>query len=100
MLVNERRFVPTDAFSFLDEANCPPDSAMMRALRMQLLGLDPGVIQGVLISESLDHATKAIRAIAHGDVDGPGGLEGLAMAIAGEGMGDSLTRAIRERSNE
>lgn len=41
----------------------------------------------------LEHA-KATRAIAHGDVSGPSGLEGLAMAIAGAGLGTPLAQSL------
>lgn len=37
---------------------------------------------------------RATRAIAHGDVNGATGLEGLAMAIAGTGLKHPLSGAI------
>lgn len=41
--------------------------------------------------------TAAVRAIAHGDVNGPGGLEALAMALTDGPPGqDNLAQAIRD----
>lgn len=93
------KFIPTDAFSFLEEAQCRGDSVLARAMRMQIMGLHPSIVQSVLLAESIDEATKALRAIAHGDVHSPGGIEGLTMAIAGDGLRDSLVAAIRESAD-
>lgn len=38
-----------------------------------------------LSQEQMEDLTTAITRIAHGDVSGPAGLEGVAMALAGEG---------------
>lgn len=44
----------------------------------------------------------AIHAIAHGTVDGPGGLEGLAMAIGSQGVGGGtgLAEAVKDGMRE
>lgn len=46
--------------------------------------------------EALGELTSAVRAIAHGTVSAPGGLEGLAIAVAGPGLGDPLSDAVRD----
>jgi len=46
------------------------------------------------VASSIDGLSASTRAIAHGDVTGPGGLEGLAMAVAGEGMESPLSNAV------
>lgn len=40
--------------------------------------------------------TKAILAISQGDVHGPGGLEGLSVAVAGMGLKNPVGTAISE----
>ena len=47
------------------------------------------------IQEIVDQVTRAIRSIAHGVDYGPGGLEGLSMAIAGEGLRSPLSEAVQ-----
>jgi hypothetical protein len=47
----------------------------------------------------LPELTRAVRFISHGEMQ-PAGLEGLAMAIAGDGIKDSLTCALREMIEE
>lgn len=39
---------------------------------------------------------SAIRSIAHGDVHGPAGIEGLAVAVAGMGLKKPVGEAISE----
>jgi len=46
------------------------------------------------ISDQVAYVANAIRAIAHGDVHDIGGLEGLAVAIAGRGLQTPLAEAI------
>lgn len=46
--------------------------------------------------EFYEALVRAVRRVAEGDDHGPGGLEGLAMAFAGEGLRDSLCAAVRE----
>ena len=43
---------------------------------------------------AIGRLTNAVRAIAHGDPTGPGGLEALAMAIAGPGLKRPLCEAV------
>lgn len=53
---------------------------------------DPGVI-----AAALDNLAGAVRAIAHGDVSGPAGLEALTMALTGPGGEEgNLARAISD----
>ena len=47
------------------------------------------------IQEIVDQVTRAIRSIAHGTDHGPGGLEGLSMAIAGEGLRSPLSESVQ-----
>jgi len=42
----------------------------------------------------------ALIEIAHGDVSGPGGLEGLGIAIAGDNLRISLSTAISDAGTE
>lgn len=51
--------------------------------------------------DGLDSLASAVRAIAHGPASGPGGLEALAMSIAGAGDFDSnnLATAVRDGSD-
>lgn len=49
--------------------------------------------------DALPELTRAVRFISHGELQ-PAGLEGLAMAIAGDGIKDSLTGALREMIEE
>lgn len=51
----------------------------------------------VELGESL---VSAIRAIAHGPVTGPGGLEALAMTIADNPAGTSLAAAVSDGLSE
>lgn len=44
--------------------------------------------------DELTAIASAVRAIAHGDVYAPGGLEALAMSISGPGFGHSLAESI------
>ena len=46
----------------------------------------------------LTELTTAVRAIAHGSISGPTGLEAVTMAIAGEGHPghDNLAQAVRD----
>jgi len=46
------------------------------------------------IQEFISQITQAIRSIAHGTISGPGGLEGLGMAIAGDGLRLPLSESI------
>ena len=48
------------------------------------------------LEKALTPLTKAVRAIAHGTVDGPGGLEALAMAISGTNLAEPLAPAVRD----
>lgn len=50
--------------------------------------------------EAIASLTSAVRSIAHGGVDGPGGLEALAMTVSGDCFNDSPTSAIREAGAE
>lgn len=45
--------------------------------------------------EQFDQLVSSIRAIAHGDVHGPGGLEYLAMVLGESGDG-SVAEALRD----
>lgn len=92
LLIYERKFVATDAFSHLDEIR--GNEELARAVRMQLMGLDPVAAQSMVQARGLAELTAAVRAIAHGDVNAPGGLEGLAMAIAGTGLAQPLSSAL------
>ncbi len=54
-------------------------------------------------AQQVDNLISAVASIAHGDVSGPGGLESVAMAIAGTldgqvGIGDALL-AVAEAIN-
>jgi hypothetical protein len=62
------------------------------ASRLLANGLDPSIVGAVLIAQALRDVATSLSRIAHGDVTGPGGLEGLAIALAGE----SLRRPIGE----
>jgi hypothetical protein len=46
------------------------------------------------ISDQIAYVTNAIEKIAEGGLRGPGGLEGLAVAIAGWGMECPLSTSI------
>lgn len=50
---------------------------------------------GCGIDDQLSALVRAIRSISHGEINGPTGLEMLSMALAGEGLGDNLSQAIR-----
>lgn len=43
---------------------------------------------------SVGELTAALRAIAHGGIEGPGGLEALAVAVAGRGLERPLSVAV------
>lgn len=47
----------------------------------------------VLSAVSLGRLTSAVRSVAHGD-ERPGGLEGVAMALAGERIGAPVSEAL------
>lgn len=51
-----------------------------------------------LATAIMEHA-KATRAIAHGDVHGMGGLEALAVAIAGKGLDLPLSTAVYDAAS-
>ena len=50
----------------------------------------------LMTDNQIETIAGAIRSIAHGSMHGPGGLEGLAMSLAGQGLrspvGDNLSR--------
>lgn len=46
------------------------------------------------VREFVDQITRAIRSIAHGTDYSPGGLEGLSMAIAGDGLRSPLSESV------
>jgi len=46
------------------------------------------------LAGALSEIASSVRAIAHGGAEGPGGLEGLAMAIAGPHLRVPLSRAV------
>lgn len=48
------------------------------------------------ITDAVIDLGRATQRIAHGDVDGACGLEGLAMAIAGQGIRATLADAVVE----
>jgi hypothetical protein len=50
------------------------------------------------LATALESLASAVRAIAHGGVDGPAGLEALGMDLVGSGRPghDSLASAIRD----
>lgn len=51
--------------------------------------------------DALDGLTEAIRSIAHGDLHGPGGLEGLTMVIGGSPVdGTTLVDAVTAAGGE
>jgi hypothetical protein len=58
-----------------------------------------------ITKEQFDELVSAVRAIAHGSLSGPTGLEMLAMSFAGEGLRtpigpalESLATAVREHA--
>lgn len=53
----------------------------------------------VVIYSAMADLSSSTRAIAHGDVSGATGLEGLAMAIAGVGLHHPLSEAIENIGN-
>jgi hypothetical protein len=50
--------------------------------------------------EQVQLIVEAVRSISHGDVNGPCGLEGVAWAVAGEGLRHPLGESIREGLGE
>lgn len=46
------------------------------------------------IEQMVERLSSAIRNIAHGGVDGPDGLEGLGIAISGDGLRHNLCDSI------
>jgi hypothetical protein len=74
--------------------------------RVLLEKLPKEVVAAMIIADGLYYLGRATRAIAHGDVDGPGGLEGLTMALSGAGEKispriaealDAIAAALEER---
>jgi hypothetical protein len=49
----------------------------------------------VAVLRGLELVAAEIRAVAHGDEEGPGGLEAVTVGIAGVGLRDSLAKAVR-----
>lgn len=64
------------------------------------LGATPDDARAVLQAVSIGRLATAVRNIAHGDSTGPGGLEAVAMAIAGEGFSRPLYAAIDDLALE
>lgn len=52
------------------------------------------------MNEEPTELSRAVRAIAHGDVNGPTGLEMLAIAVGGEGAKTSLAEVVRDGLHE
>lgn len=57
-------------------------------------GYSDAITSAIVMGAAVMIHAKATRAIAHGDNHAPGGLEGLAMAIAGTGLSSSLSSAV------
>lgn len=55
---------------------------------------DATMLAVVLLSGLRELATQ-VEMVAHGDSDGPGGLEALTVGVSGTGLRDSVTKAIR-----
>ena len=78
-----------------------PSERAQRAIdRYQIEGGRNGDV--VVTDEGARMIADALLRISYGDVSGPTGLEGLAMAIAGEGPfgHDSLKHAVRELTEQ
>lgn len=58
-----------------------------------------GVAHEVLLAVAIVHGFELladeVRSVAHGDEAGPGGLEALTVGVAGSGLRDSVTKAMR-----
>jgi hypothetical protein len=49
-----------------------------------------------MTDDQCERLILAITKIAHGDVNGPTGLEGLAMALSGQGLSGSIAGSLSE----
>lgn len=64
-------------------------------LAAELASIDREVLLAVALVHAAEIIAAPLSSIAHGDEEAPGGLEAVTVGIAGSGLRDSLTRAIR-----
>lgn len=57
---------------------------------------EPPVAIALLGIAAIHDLSRSVLRISHGDVSGPTGLEGLAMAIGGRGLRCSLRESVEE----